>query len=374
METTMRMAMAEISVAALQRYLSNLFGAEAAITGIRALGGTSGRPEEALKGYGYGTPLRIDLTVEGEQRTVVFNTVKPGGFGHQRMADRAAILLWQARQFNTLPRHVRAIDVGALTRDWSAKTLGDCVELFLLTELAEGTEYHRDLDRIRDSGAVAALDLRRCQALAEYLAEIHIVKHGDPGLYERRIRELVGHNECILGLTDSYPRGLDYVGPLQLAWIEKRCIDWRWRIKTLSHRLSQVHGDFHPWNILFREGTDFTVLDRSRGEWGEPADDVASLAINYLFYALQHRGALDGPFRTLWDAFFDGYLTATGDRELLRVVQPFLCWRALVVASPVWYPNLNLDVRTKLLNFARNVLETEVFDPAHAAVLLEAPT
>ena len=364
--------MSEISVTALQRYLSQLFDGGVTITGIRSLGVTGRRLEDVLKGYGYGTPLRIDLTVEGAQRSVVFNTIKPGGFGHQRMSDRAAILLWQAQSFNALPSHIHALDVGALTRDGSAKTLGDCVELFLLTELVEGTEYHRDLDRIRDTGAVAALDLRRCQALAEYLAEIHAVKHSDPGLYERRIRELIGHNECILGLTDSYPKGLDYIGSLQLAWMEKRCIDWRWRIKPLTRRLSQVHGDFHPWNILFREETDFTVLDRSRGEWGEPADDVAAMAINYLFYSLQHRGALEGPFKTLWDLFFDTYLTATGDHELLQVVQPFFCWRALVIASPVWYPKLSLDVRKKLLNFARNVLETSTFDPARADALLEA--
>lgn len=362
--------MSEISVTALQRYLAQLFKGEVSIVSIGSIGR---KTEDALKGYGYGTPLRIDLDIEGEKRSVVFNTVKPGGFGHERMADRAAMLLWEYQSFNNLPRHVRALDVGALARDGSAKTLGDCVELFLLTELVEGAEYHRDLDRIRDTDAVAALDLRRCQVLAEYLAEIHAAKHSDPGLYERRIRELIGHNECILGLTDSYPTGLDYMGPLQLAWIEKRCIDWRWRIKPLTHRLSQVHGDFHPWNVLFREGTDFTVLDRSRGDWGEPADDVAAMAINYLFYSLQHRGALEGPFKTLWDGFFDTYMTVTGDNELLQVMQPFLCWRALVIASPIWYPNLGLDVRTKLINFARNVLETKIFDPAKVDALLEAP-
>ena len=46
-----------------------------------------------------------------------------------------------------------------------------------------------------------------------------------------------------------------------------------------------MHGDFHTWNILFREGTDFSVLDRSRGEWGEwgeAVDDVICLALNVL--------------------------------------------------------------------------------------------
>jgi aminoglycoside phosphotransferase family enzyme len=32
------------------------------------------------------------------------------------------------------------------------------------------------------------------------------------------------------------------------------------------------------------------------------------------------------------------YLKKTGDSEILEVVQPFYAWRALVVASPIWYP------------------------------------
>jgi hypothetical protein len=364
--------MSGFNISALKQYLEGLFEGEITISRVKPVGVVES--ETPLKEYGYGTPLRIDFVVSGSQRSVVLNTVKAGGFGHERMDDRAAILLWQARSFNTIPKHVRAIDVGAFTRVGHAKTLGDCEELFLLTELGEGTEYFRDLDRIRDEGALKDLDLKRCRALAEYLSGIHAEKREDPGLYERRIRELIGHNECILGLTDSYPPDLEYITPVQLAEIEKRCIDWRWMIKPLTHRLSQVHGDFHPWNILFREDTDFTVLDRSRGEWGEPADDVGCMAINYLFYALQHRGGLEGPFKTLWDMFLKTYMAEAGDREAMKVIQPFLCWRALVIASPVWYPSLSLDVRTKLLNFAKNVLEMEIFDPSSVDPLLEVGT
>ncbi len=365
--------MSEISVAAIQRYLTRIMGREVTITGIVALGEAK-ETAKPLKEYGYGTPLRIDLTVDGSCRSLVFNTIKPGGFGHDRMPDRAAILLWQAKAFNTLPKHARAIDVGALTMDGSAKTLGDCTEFFLLTEHVEGNEYYHDLNRIRNEGKLTPLDLQRCKALAEYIADIHALKHEDAGLYERRIRELIGHNECILGLIDSYPPDLPYIGPLKFAKIEKHCIDWRWKIKRHTHRLRQVHGDFHPWNILFRKGTDFTVLDRSRGEWGEPADDLTAMTINYLFYALQQRGTLDGPFKTLWDNFHKTYMEKTKDHEILQVIQPFLCWRALVIASPVWYPHLSLEVRTKLLNLAQNILDVKTFNPDRVNPLLEAPT
>jgi hypothetical protein len=361
-----------LRVDAIKAYLSKLYGNEVEVNRVSMLGKDVEKPGEVLKGYGYGTPISVEFTLNGLRRKTVLSTMRPGGFGHENMSDRAGILLWQARAFNLLPRHVKAVDIGAFTKDNALKSLGDCTEFFLVTDWAEGKEYYRDLDRIKETGHLTSLDIQRAEALADYLVEIHAEKHDDPGLYVRRIRDLIGHGECLMGLTDSYPQNLDYIRPKDLLAIEQRCVEWRWKVKFRTSRLAQVHGDFHPWNILFREGTDFTALDRSRGEWGEPADDVSSMTINYLFYALQHRGALEGPFQELWKTFFDRYLDATGDKEMMEVIQPFYTWRALVVASPIWYPNLSLEVRRKLLNFARNILETTVFDPEDIANLLES--
>jgi len=198
--------------------------------------------------------------------------------------------------------------------------------------------------------------------MSGYLAEIHRVKREAPWLSVRRTRELVGHGECIMGLLDSYPPGLDFAKKSFLIGVERSSVTWRWRLKRRTHRLSQVHGDFHPWNVLFREGTDFTVLDRSRGEWGEPADDVAAMTINYIFYSLQRYERLSGVFERLFNMFWNNYLGKTDDSEILEVIQPFYAWRGLVVASPVWYPTLKKSVRVKLLNFVKNVLQTECFD------------
>jgi len=139
-----------------------------------------------------------------------------------------------------------------------------------------------------------------------------------------------------MGLLDSYPSDFDIATAEQLEAIEKRCIYWRWRIQDAVHRLSQVHGDFHPWNVLiFGEGTDFALLDRSRGAWGEPADDVSSMSINFVFFALQNSGTVSGPFHTLYARFWDRCLDRTHDDELLTVIQPFYAWRGLVLANPV---------------------------------------
>ncbi|NIQ04947.1 MAG: aminoglycoside phosphotransferase family protein, partial [Candidatus Korarchaeota archaeon] len=70
-----------------------------------------------------------------------------------------------------------------------------------------------------------------------------------------------------------------------------------------------------------------------------------------------------GPFETLFNLFWNTYLDKTGDEEILEVIQPFYAWRGLVIASPVWYPDLGLDVRMKIFNFVKNVLKTEKLDP-----------
>ncbi|MCS7095577.1 MAG: aminoglycoside phosphotransferase family protein [Candidatus Bathyarchaeota archaeon] len=352
----------KLSENALKEYLFNLYGCDVDICGFWQLGCEKNKGLKDLKGFGYGIPYVIEFRIKGETKRIVLETMRPGGFGHDFPSDRAQILLWQHSAFNNLPRHVRSVDVGAFTtNNERIKSLGDCREFFILTEYVEGKLYHVDLDRIKDSGEATKLDEERCLALSNYLAEIHSLKKDAPGLYIRRIRELVGHSECVMGLLDSYPTNLDYITESDLIEIERKCVEWRWRLKCKTYRLSQVHGDFHPWNIMFREGTDFTVLDRSRGEWGEPADDLTAITINYIFYSLQKYGKLTGVFERLFRLFWENYLQKTRDMEILEIVPPFYAWRGLVVASPIWYPNLSREVRIKLLNFVKNVICEEKF-------------
>ncbi len=350
---------------AVAAYLGRIHGSEVSDVRITLLGG--GRQGD--KGYGYGIPLRVDYRVADKPRRAVLESVRPGPFGHEHMADRAQQLLWAHDAFGRLPKHVRSLDVGAVRSSGELVPLGNAEELFMLAEFVEGREYADDLLRLRAGEALRPLDLERADALCDYLVQIHRTKCTDagnaPGLYVRRARELVGHGECLFGIDDSYP--LDGpVSPDVLCAIEQRAVAWRWKLHRKTHRLRQVHGDFHPWNILFREGADFTVLDRSRGEWGEPADDVACLAMNYLFFSLQRTGRLEGDFEQLWLRFWTRYLERSDDTELLEVTAPFLAFRGLVMANPLWYPALAAGVREAIVRFVVNVLDEESFDPARA--------
>ncbi|MBI3854904.1 MAG: aminoglycoside phosphotransferase family protein [Planctomycetes bacterium] len=354
----------------VERYLRSLWGPRVRIFRCVPIGKAAAGTD--AKGFGYGVPLRIDADVDGRARSVVLETMTPNSFGHEHRADRAQALLWSHGAYNELPRHVRSIDVGATRNSGELVSLGDADEFFVLRDYEDGETYSTDLARLRDAGAADDLDFARADALCDYLVGIHRVRGTDPGLYVRRIRELVGHGECIMGILDSYPAGS--VPASRLRDIERRCVDWRWALKPRTHRLRQVHGDFHPWNILFRKGTDFTVLDRSRGEWGDPADDVTSLTLNYAFFSLQRSGRVDGDFERMFRRFWDRYLEGSGDGELLEVAAPFLTFRSLVMANPIWYPRLDETIRARLLAFALHVLETPRFDPARINSCFEVPT
>ena len=353
--------MPRLTAAALTEYLEALHREPVRL--ISMTGHGAQEEGDDLKGFGYGAPLFLEYEVSGLWKKAVLETMAPSSYGHDHFSDRAQAVLWEHAAFNSLPRHVQSLDSGAFTGSGRIVSTGSAEEFFLLTEYAEGRGYFKDLERIRDSGKASEEDLDRTLALADYLSMVHAERLAAPALYTRRIRDLMGHGECIMGMIDNYPAQFEFITQPLLKEIELACIDWRWRIRGRTHRLCRVHGDFHPWNILFRSGTDFAVLDRSRGEWGEPADDVATMTINYLFFSLQRSGSLEGELEKLFHSFWDRYLATTGDRELLEVIAPFYAWRGLVIASPAWYPHLSEEVRKTIFHFIENVLKADRFDP-----------
>ncbi|NJD68896.1 MAG: aminoglycoside phosphotransferase family protein, partial [candidate division NC10 bacterium] len=245
-----------------------LTGEEPSIVG-RELGTLHGHD---LKAFGYGRPIQIDLLLNGTPRSYVLSTMRGGsGFGHDHKADRAGTLIWAHDAFGRLARHVQSGDVGFFTYEGQLQSAGRADEYFLLMEKVEGAAYWLDLERIRAAGTATEPDFDRARALSDYLADIHAQKGRDEQLYFRRIRDLIGHGEGIMGILDGYPTDYPLLPSEQQYIVESGCVAWRQYLKEKSARLSIVHGDFHPWNILFRKGTDFTLLDRSRGEWGDPA-------------------------------------------------------------------------------------------------------
>jgi len=318
------------------------------------------------KAAGYGKPLLLFAErASGEPLRLVLRTGASGGFGHDRRSDRAADAILAFDRFGTIPRHVRALDVGTVDRSGALRSLAGADELYLLTEHAPGEVYASDLRWIARGGVLEPHGERRLAALVDALVEIHrpLVS---PSEYRRAVRDVVGHGEGVFGVVDSYPELTPGVARSRLYRLERLCQEWRWRLRAFEHRGRRIHGDFHPFNLLFHGDAELWLLDASRGCAGDPADDVTALAVNYVFFAMDAKGAWQRGLGELWRRLWAGYIHRSGDGELLLVAPLFLAWRLLVVCNPVFYPDLSPGSRDRLLGLALRALTAERFDPAFA--------
>ncbi|MBI4654885.1 MAG: aminoglycoside phosphotransferase family protein [Nitrospirae bacterium] len=323
-----------------------------------------------------GAGFLIKMETRQGLKSYVVKALIPEGFGHDYPSDRAQVFLLDLDEYKNLPKHVKAIDVLAEMEDGSVKSIGGGKEYYLLMEKAEGRHYFHDLTEFAKKEKLEALDIEKVKAMTSYLAEIHSVKKDSKTLYWRKIRDTIGHGECLMGVFDIYPDGtMSYE---EMAEIEKLCIDWRARLKPKYHRLCQIHGDFHPGNIWFtplfnsplikgkhrgvsKSEIDFILLDRSRGPWGDAADDITALTINYIFFSINHFGKLHGTYLEAIKLFYDEYIKNTGDKELYEIVAPFYAFRGIVVANPVFYPKVSSENRQKIFNFVHGVLNDKFF-------------
>jgi len=335
---------------------------------LRPDAGATPASATTAKAEGYGEPLRLTVAEPGGgRRTLVFRTMAANPFGHDRRADRLDGLALAYDGFDRLPDHVPALDLGAIGAGGALVSLAGCGEPYLVTGWAEGRPYADDLRRIATEGATA-LDLERCDALVDWLVRLHAGPVDDPVAWRRAVRDLLGHGEGIFGMVDGYPDGVPGAPPERLEALERAALGWRWRLRGRAERLRRTHGDFHPFNVIFAEGTRFTLLDASRGGLGDPADDLVALTVNYPFFALDRPGAWArlGP---LWRRAWARYLAARPEARVLEAAAPYLAWRALVLGCPRFYPGLPAAARAALLGLAERALAAPAFDPTWAEAL-----
>ncbi len=349
----------------LREHLARLFP-DHEIVAVEPLAPDTGATRDATtKAAGYGRPVRVAVARGGEVRELVWRVAGADGFGHERRSDRAGNLILAYDDFARVPDHVAPIDVGMIAADGGLISIRDGVEPYLLTEFARGTIYAEDLRRVARERAATELDVARAGALARYLAGLH-TPIDEPVAYRRAIRDLVGHGEGIFGIVDGYPADVPGAPAERLAAIERRCLEWRWRLRGHEGRLVRTHGDFHPFNVVFGEGAAFTLLDASRGTRGDAADDLTAMAINYVLFALDAPGAWRRGLGPLWHELWRAYAGARRDPSLLACAPPFLAWRALVVCNPRFYPELSPGGRDALLGLAEGALDAGHLDPAWA--------
>lgn len=336
----------------IQGYLTDKFKS-ADVLEIKELG-------SGVHGTGYMIKFIADENGRKVEKRIVMKGLEGINFGHDYPSDRAQVLLLANSTYNKLQNHVKATDVVGESKD-GLISIGNAYEFYLLMEEANGESYFDDLNKIFEKG-IDDKDREKAKFLAKFLASIHkkpnLKEDVAKSLYRRKIRDTIGHGECLMGVIDIYDKEI-FLG-INLTDMASEAVKRGGKIKDKFKRLTVIHGDFHPGNIWF-DGDNLTVLDRSRGEYGDPADDISCFIMNYIHYSIRKYGKLDCEFKELTKIFMDEYLKLTNDYEIFEVMSVFFAFRSVVVANPLFYKDCD-NVKIKLLKFGRNVLNYDKFE------------
>lgn len=333
-------------------YLTKRFGA---VTGVCL---------KTVNAGAHGVGYRVDYKSVARKRDerLIIKTIRPQDFGHDYLSDRASAHLLANQSYPEMQGHIRCMDVVGYDGT-DLQSLRKCRESFIVLEAARGAEYFGDFKKILGKKQLSGEDTRKADKLATHLAKLHSKKYsGDnaPSLYARKIRDTIGHGECLMGVFDTYS-DWNFISRQDIIEIVQKSIPHWDRLKEDHRRLCQVHGDFHPGNIWFY-GEELILIDRSRGIWGEASEDLFTLLIYYLFYALVEFGEFKGPFRDLFYRVYERYTNLSWDTEVLRSAPLFLASRIPKIVNPNFYPNADEMTRKRLIAFAKNVLDVEKLD------------
>ncbi|OIO65812.1 hypothetical protein AUJ68_02010 [Candidatus Woesearchaeota archaeon CG1_02_57_44] len=343
---------------AVEAFIASCEGKPAALTGLDKLG-------EGWHGIGWMATYTILEDRAAPEKKVVIRAIRPEGFGHDFASDRAGSLLLQDALSRVVPGHIRSIGVGALSAQGIVRVPADA-EFVQAVEVATGATYGSRFNTLTASPA----ELDESRRLAQYLLDLHSKKATLPepqarSTYKRVLRDCMGHGEMLMGVLDTYPKeSLAWLTGKERAQLLYHAELLRQKLEDNHARLCRVHGDFHQHNIMLSEPSandpadnGITLLDASRFIWGEPADDVICMGINYLHQAIRTTGRFTGPYRELFDEFYNTYVEASHDKAIEQVIPLFFAFRSVVVAHPVFIPDQSDDVRRTMVMLALGLLK-----------------
>lgn len=291
---------------------------------------------DGLKRHGMTRSVRLVVADPGGATSTYFVKVPDEElYGETLRCDRARELVWRLEGYPAIPGHVvcrhsaRITPYGLAPLD-PVQSAPAGATWCVLEPAVSGVLL---ADRLADLDP--AVGGRDAELLAGFLARLHQPVPDDGRRYRRSLRDTLMN--ATFRLLDSSMAYWDRL-PAERERIEHHLARWRIRLSGRVDRLRRTHNDFHPWNI-FLDGDRVRVVGARLPGMGDPADDLAALLVNYLWFSLRRCHRFTGCYLAAYREVWRGYQELTGDAECAAVFPPFLAKRLLVILNPVYYPD-----------------------------------
>lgn len=317
-------------------------------------------PLDKQRGKLHGMTHTIEITFtenDGSSGTCYLKLPEHSLFGERLGSDAVKEITWRLEGYPTILGHSLCIGAGGVTAQGDPVPLSMLFPAYFSIEQAlPGTIYADKLQNFSEHTSRTEA-LRDVQSICAHMVRMHKpVERNGTALYRRMLREKL--MDPVFRLIDADEHYWSQ-RPAARMEVEHLFLGWRQRLWNLGRRIRVVHNDFHPWNILIKSDGVALLGARSPGV-GEPANDLAALMVNYVWFSYLTSNKFEGLYRDAYLAFWNTYLEMTGDIECLAALPPFLANRLLLFLDSAFYPGTGDAVKARVERLLFGLLKEEI--------------
>ncbi|MFA6475877.1 MAG: phosphotransferase [Candidatus Paceibacterota bacterium] len=256
-----------------------------------------------------------------------------------------------SRSYLYLAKEKKIVSLPSITEDDMALQFQDFLE---------GNIY-QDLLMTPKSGLILPGDIETIGHIAKKLAEVHKIKpkfteDQKREKYSRCLKDVMIHPELSISfIVNNLGESKIFRGKVKADYL-KEMLEVIEYYQKYYQRISLIHGDFIPKNILVRDNGDVDFIDYSRFEFGEPGVDVGCL---YSYLICMSYYLKNDYYKKLANIFIEKYISETNDLFIKEIAVVYLGFVGLVAMDEKIYPGIATATRMRFLKYILSSLKTK---------------
>lgn len=308
---------------------------------------------------------KVSLTINNKTAEFVVRRLLGKGMSRDYISDQVENFLLQHNIANSLPHTVKSRDV-FIVRNKVELSISDPSYVYQVMDFAKGIEYTEYFSLLNEQQFLNESHKQIIKSITDVLTEIHSIKpdafsHEDKkSLYFRHSQDFIG-SQVFMDVIDCFP-DFDFFNKEKKSEMMKLLFCLREKNKHNFSRLSKIHADLHPGNLRISKRNKITLIDGARTLWGEPADDIASMAANYLKKHFESKSTNKSASMEALELFINSYIDQTKDTQVFSLWQMFLAVRLTILANPLFFKDIDISLSKNLIDIAFKILKASRVD------------
>jgi len=265
-----------------------------------------------------------------------------GGMSKDYNSDKVGYFLLQHTCASNHINHCKSYGISFKDFKGEIFNLDTIKDTYQVIDYVSGKEFFETITNLEEKFDLVTPYLDK---IIDYLVQLHSIKpdfnkQKTNNLYNRHLKDVIG-SEVFLDVLDAWSENDDLVTLKIKEKVNSKLFILREQYKNNYKRCSRIHADLHFGNIFFNMKKELTVLDSARNPWGEPADDLICLLINFDYISIKKHKEITSYYENIKQYILKRYLEKTKDSDIKNYFDLFYILRLFILLNPNFFNNNN---------------------------------